>query len=306
MNRYRVTHTTHYAYTLSVALCHNEAHLLPRPLDGQHVRSSQLVIDPAPAVCAERSDFFGNRVTYFAVQEPHAELTVTAVSLVDVRCGSPPDAANAPAWESVCEQLKSDLSPDVLDARPYTLDSPFISARAELAAFARDCFPERCTVLAGAFELMRRIHADFTFDPNFTTVATPLSAVLEHRRGVCQDFAHLAIGCLRSLGLAARYVSGYFETIPPAGQARLVGADASHAWCSVFVPALGWVDFDPTNCQVPTGRHITVAWGRDYSDVPPLKGVILTGGKHTLRVSVDVERLADAPDKESPETEYAI
>jgi transglutaminase-like putative cysteine protease len=161
----------------------------------------------------------------------------------------------------------------------------------ELQSYAERSFAEGRPIVEAVYDLMERIHRDFTYDPHFTTLATPLSEVLKHRRGVCQDFAHLAIGCLRTQGLAAKYISGYIETLPPPGQEKLIGADASHAWFSVFVPDTGWLDFDPTNNQMPMDQHITLAWGRDYSDVTPLKGVIFGGGKHDLKVQVHVENL---------------
>lgn len=291
MTRYRLTHTTAYTYAGAVALCHNEAHLLPRDRSNQTALRSRLKIHPEPAVCLEREDYFGNRTTYFAIQEPHQSLEVTAESEVAVAGTIPVAAADSPNWISVRRTLARGTAPLVFEARPYVLDSPFIRAHRDLADFASESFTKTNTILEGAYDLMQRIFEEFKYDPQFTTIATPLTTVLEHRRGVCQDFAHLAIGAIRSLGLAARYVSGYLETIPPPGKPRLVGADASHAWCSVFVPEQGWIDFDPTNGQVPNDRYITLAWGRDYGDVTPLKGVIYGGGKHELKVAVDVERL---------------
>ncbi|HQT25374.1 MAG TPA: transglutaminase family protein, partial [Burkholderiales bacterium] len=196
------------------------------------------------------------------------------------------DFARGTDWESVrLSQL------DVPDALQYALDSPFVMTSSELMAYAGPSFTPGRPLLEAVQDLMQRIHADFTYDPGFTTLATPLSEVLAHRRGVCQDFAHLAIGCLRSRGLAARYVSGYIETLPFPGKEKLVGADASHAWFSVYMPELGWMDFDPTNNQIPADRHIVVAWGRDYGDVTPLKGVIFGGGDHELAVSVEVRNM---------------
>jgi transglutaminase-like putative cysteine protease len=193
----------------------------------------------------------------------------------------------------VAETLTEQSEPLYLDAQQYCYDSPMIVGNSDMVDYARPSFAKNCAILDAVSDLVTRIHRDFTYDPQFTTIATPLNDVLKHRRGVCQDFAHFAIACLRSLGLAARYVSGYIETQPPPGQVRLVGADASHAWFSVFVPELGWVDFDPTNNQIPGDKHITLAVGRDYQDVTPLKGVVFGGGKHKLDVSVDVEQLED-------------
>ena len=195
------------------------------------------------------------------------------------------------AWELVAQRLQSDRTAEVLDALQYTLDSPMIESNEKLAAYARHSLLPGRPLLQAVNELMQRIFADFTYDPEFSSIATPLSEVLKHKRGVCQDFAHLAIACLRSQGLAARYVSGYIETLPAPGKERLVGADASHAWFSVYLPDAGWIDFDPTNNQMPIDKHITVAWGRDFSDVTPLKGIAFGGGQHKLHVSVDVRNL---------------
>jgi transglutaminase-like putative cysteine protease len=214
---YRVNHTTHYSYSQPVSSCHNEAHLLPRNLAHQLCLHSQLQIQPLPAVYHEREDFFGNRVTYFAVQESHTTLAVTALSEVQIVPKDIPDWASALAWEEVRTLLRHDLNPNMLEARQFLLDSPFVGTSQVLADYAKSSFSSGRTLLDAAHDLMRRIHKDFTYDPEFTTIATPLSEVFEYRRGVCQDFAHLALGCLRSLGLAARYVSGYVETLPPPG-----------------------------------------------------------------------------------------
>jgi transglutaminase-like putative cysteine protease len=187
-------------------------------------------------------------------------------------------------------QLRDDRSAAGSEAFQFTLDSPMVGTDPLLADYARQSFPPGRTLDAAVHDLTRRIYQDFKYDPGFSSIATPLKAVLEHRSGVCQDFAHLAIGCLRAQGLAARYVSGYIETDPPAGKEKLVGADASHAWFAVFQPGVGWLDFDPTNNQRPGERHIVVAWGRDYADVTPLKGVAYGSGEHDLKVSVDVRR----------------
>ena len=203
------------------------------------------------------------------------------------------DFAEHLAWEEARRQLHTDLDPDILEMRQYILNSPMIPAMPELYAYAEKSFAEGRPLLEAVEDLSTRLYTDFTYDPNFTTIATPLIDVIKHRRGVCQDFAHLGIGCLRALGLAARYVSGYIETNPPPDQKPLAGADASHAWFSVYLPQLGWIDFDPTNNQMPTDRHITVAWGRDYADVTPLKGVVFGSGTHELSVSVDCERITD-------------
>jgi transglutaminase-like putative cysteine protease len=290
--RYRVTHTTTYRYQQTVGLSYNEVRMQPRPCPNQLLLSSNLQIRPLPCDYRTRTDFFGNQVAWFSIREPHQEFVVTASS--EVQIFPQPvqlDFSHGMSWEAVKEALWNDRSEPMLEARQYALDSPFISADADLAGYAQASFTPGKALIEAIHDLMQRIHRDFTFDPEFTNLATPLATVLQHRRGVCQDFAHLAIGCVRSQGLAARYVSGYIETLPPPGKKKLVGADASHAWFSVYLPDLGWMDFDPTNNQLPGDRHIIVAWGRDYSDVTPLKGVIFGGQNHELKVAVEVENL---------------
>ncbi|WKJ89580.1 transglutaminase family protein [Methylomonas montana] len=290
--RYRVTHTTTYRYHQPVGLSYNEVRMQPRPCPNQQLLSSSLRIAPQPSDYRTRTDFFGNQVVWFSIREPHREFLVTAVSEVQVFPQPVQlDFSHGMSWEAVKETLRTDRSEPTLEARQYALDSPFIAADADLADYAQASFSPGKTLIEAIHDLMQRIHRDFTFDPEFTNLATPLATVLEHRRGVCQDFAHLAIGCIRSQGLAARYVSGYIETLPPPGKKKLVGADASHAWFSVYLPDLGWMDFDPTNNQLPGDRHIIVAWGRDYSDVTPLKGVIFGGQNHELKVAVEVANL---------------
>jgi transglutaminase-like putative cysteine protease len=247
-------------------------------------------VDPIALDCSEHLDFFGNRVSYFSIEEPHLALTVTATSEVELVSESDSFLVSGMPWELVREQLRLGSHPDILTARQFVLDSGLVKASETLADYAAPSFPAGRPLVEAVTDFMRRIHDDFNFDPGFTTVTTPVPEVLEHRRGVCQDFAQLAIGGLRSLGLAARYVSGYLETLPPPGQEKLRGSDASHAWASVYVPDMGWLDFDPTNNVFPAQRHITTAWGRDYSDVTPLKGVLIAESpQHQLSVSVDVE-----------------
>jgi transglutaminase-like putative cysteine protease len=288
--KYRITHRTAYSYASQVTLCHNEAHLKPRNCDGQTVLNSRLSIEPSPASYSERDDFFGNPVAYFAVQRPHRELVVTAVSEVELNTGRLHFQSSA-AWEEAVERLRTGNAPTIVEARQYLLDSPMVNDLPGINDYAAVSFAGGRPLVDAVHDLMERIHKDFTYDPGFTEIATPLAHVFEHRRGVCQDFAHLAIACLRTQGLAARYVSGYLETQPPPGQEKLQGADASHAWFSVFDPDVGWLDFDPTNNKIPMDQHITTAWGRDYADITPLKGIIFGGGKHKARVGVDVERL---------------
>jgi len=290
--RYRITHRTQYAYGQPVLLCHNEARLRPRQTPRQTCLESHVAIEPAPAERAVREDFFGNQVLYFAVQETHERLSVCATSEIEVAAAPPgPDLETSPPWDAVRDRLADEADAESRSATQFRLDSPCAAAATDARDYAAPSFAPGRPILAAVSELNRRIHRDFRFDPESTTVATPVSEVLARRHGVCQDFAHLAIACLRSLGLPARYVSGYLETLAPPDQARLQGADASHAWFAVYAPDLGWIDFDPTNDCLPGDRHVTTAWGRDYADVTPLKGVIFGGGEHTLSVAVDMVRL---------------
>jgi transglutaminase-like putative cysteine protease len=227
-------------------------------------------------------------VTFFAVQEPYRTLTVTANSTVEVIVPAVPHPDGTPAWDIVCDALRHDRSAAGLEAYQYLFESPHIPCSARLRHYAAPSFPPGRPLLDAVLDLTHRLYTDFTYDPRATSVSTPLHDVLQARRGVCQDFAHVQIGCLRALGLAARYVRGYLVTQAPADQPRMVGADASHAWVSVYCPEYGWIDADPTNNVLPSDRHITVALGRDYSDVSPIKGVFLGGGQHTMQVAVDV------------------
>ncbi len=288
--KYRVSHRTSYRYDAPISLGYSVARLTPRTFPGQVCHDSTTVIDPAPDDRSDRTDVFGNEVTWFSLERPHDHLDVVATSEVTVE-GEPAALLMAASqrWDEVRDTLAHGGSPDVVVARSYVMRSPLVTPVAGLEEFVAPSFPPDRPLVDAVVDLMGRIYRDFTYDPGFTSVATPLSEVLEHRRGVCQDFAHLAIACLRTRGLAARYVSGYLETIPPPGQERLEGADASHAWFSVFVPEVGWIDLDPTNDQAVGNRHITLGWGRDYRDVAPLVGVLYTGGAgQHLEVAVDV------------------
>ena len=288
--KYHIRHRTLYHYSEEVSLCHNQACLLPKTTPWQHCLRSTLKIDPYPVQLVERRDFFDNRISYFSLQSPHLSLTVTTQSTVEVQPPTPyPDS---PPWEQLRAELAQDFSAPGLLARALALDSPMISSNAAINEYAQASFPPSRPFLQAVHDLTHRIYQDFTYDPHFTTVITPLHEVLEHRRGVCQDFAHLAIACIRSLGLPARYVSGYLETLPPPGQEKLQGADASHAWLSVYVSGQGWFDFDPTNNQARTEQYIVIGWGRDYGDVTPLKGILYGGGEHELEVAVNVERVS--------------
>ena len=286
--KYRIVHNTTYRYSEPASLSQNELILTPRKTDTQRLGSSRLEIQPEPEYKNERIDYFGNPVCAFMVQHHHAELSMTATSWVDTVAATPPKAASTPAWESVVRRIAAHDQPEGLEAYQFIFASPLTTVSPAIKEFAAPSFPPRRPILEGAIDLVGRIFSEFSYDKDATTVETGVEQVLHNRKGVCQDFAHLAISGLRSLGLAARYVSGYLETLPPPGKPKLVGTDASHAWLSLYIPQTGWVDLDPTNNLIPGERHITLAWGRDYGDVTPVKGVVMGGGKHTLSVTVDV------------------
>lgn len=294
--RYRVRHVTSYDYGEDVPVSHHLLHLTARPHPRQRVRRSVLTVQPAPAVRSDHTDYFGNTVTYVAVQEPHRRFVLTAESEVEVFAPPPLDGTPSQPWESVRDSLRhlpdaADGMDDGADIGQYSFDSTLVAASPVLLDYARPSFTPGRPVIEAALDLMHRIHREFTFDPAATTVATPLAEVMRHRRGVCQDFAHIVIGCVRAVGLPARYVSGYLRTLPPAGQPRLVGADVSHAWASVWCGNSGWIDLCPTNDRRADRDFITIAWGRDYDDVSPARGVLMGGAGHALTVSVDVEPL---------------
>jgi transglutaminase-like putative cysteine protease len=285
---YRVKHETIYSYSEPVMLCHNVLRLMPRCTDRQTCLWSNLGVYPTPAVSSRSTDYFGNNSIYFTVQDRHEQLTITMTSEAVVRPADLIHSEHSPPWDDVAERLARSRDAIDLEAYHYAFDSPYVAASRKLAAYAAPSFPPGRPLIEAMLDLTRRIHGEFRFDNRATTVTTPLHEVLETRVGVCQDFAHLQIGCVRSMGLAARYVSGYLLTQPPPGKPRLIGADASHAWLSVYCPGLGWIDLDPTNNQIASDKHITVAWGRDYDDVSPIKGVILGGGRQSISVAVDV------------------
>jgi len=294
MPTYHITHETRYGYDDPVEFSHHELHLTPRPVETQRVIEHQIEATPNPSVLDAWTDGFGNRCTHLSIQQPHQALTITARMLIDVQATPAPLAMATSPWASVAQTLRTSRLPADQDACGYCFDSPMIESNGELRAYAQRVFTTDRPVLDAAIELMGLIHTEFEFNPQATTVATPLSDVLKNRKGVCQDFAHAQVGMLRSLGLAARYVSGYLRTLPPPGKPRLVGADASHAWLSVYCPAVGWVDLDPTNNTLPSSDHVTLAWGRDFSDVTPIRGVMYGGGQHDIKVSVDVEPVEPA------------
>jgi len=289
--RYQIFHDTHYHYDSPVSLAQQLAHLWPRACDWQRCTEQQLLISPEPTTRRDELDVFGNPLTRLAFERPHDELLVNARLSVEVLARPLLDFNQSPTWESTRDALTyggRPLAAPLLEACRYRFESPYVHLKRSFVEFSESCFVPGRPLMLGVRALMEKIFEEFTFDADATQVATPLVEVLERRRGVCQDFAHLMLACLRSRGLAARYVSGYLLTQPPPGQARLIGADASHAWVSVYCPVLGWVDFDPTNNVQPALEHITLAWGRDFSDVSPLRGVILGGGSHDPEVRVTV------------------
>ena len=288
---YQIFHDTCYHYDSPVSLAQQLAHLWPRECSWQRCTQRQLLISPQPSARRDELDVFGNPLTRLAFERPHDELQVNARLTVEVLARPSLDFNQSPAWELTRNALTYSSQPlpsDLLEACRYRFQSPYVHLKRSFVEFSQSCFPPGQPLLLGVQALMQKIFSEFTFDAEATQVATPLVEVLERRRGVCQDFAHLMLACLRSRGLAARYISGYLLTRPPPGQPRLIGADASHAWVSVFCPVLGWVDFDPTNNVQPALEHITLAWGRDFSDVSPLRGVILGGGSHDPEVRVTV------------------
>ena len=288
--KYEVLHETVYSYERPVVLSQQLLHLTPRVVDFQRLGTHRIEVEPAPAETSTRDDYFGNPVTQIMLAAPHASLTVRSHSSVEVLPrGTPPSSE---PWEQVRDRLRDDggdgVSHSLLEPMQFLYESPHIEFFRDLAAYAEPSFGKRRDLVDAALDFTRRIHTDFTFDPKATSVSTPLREVLAKRRGVCQDYAHFMTGCLRMLGLPARYVSGYIQTIPPPGKPRLMGADASHAWVSVYCGEAGWIDLDPTNNMLVGDQHITLGWGRDFSDVTPMRGVILGGGEQELEVRVTV------------------
>lgn len=288
MRRYRLSHVTRYEYEMPVSYAHHMARLRPRTLPHQRVLESRLTSSPMPTTVRSGRDYFGNHTDFLELSVAHELLEVRTSSVVELEHRADLEQAcrGRVTWEEAARRLRED--PSLVEARELCFDSPLARTHAALGDYAHDVFTPGRDLGEALLDFNQKIHAEFRYEPGVTEVSTPLAQVLRERRGVCQDFAHLAIAALRSLGLAARYVSGYLETLPPPGQPRLVGADASHAWASAYVPGVGWVDFDPTNATLPNDRHVTLAWGRDFSDATPFKGVILGGGRHILSVSVDV------------------
>ncbi|HEV2199270.1 MAG TPA: transglutaminase family protein [Bryobacteraceae bacterium] len=279
--RYLTSHTTRYLYQEPVSQCLSEARLIPRSMPGQRVLASRIHVEPEPAVIDNRKDYFGNDVSSFAIFRNHDRFITTATGVVEVEASLL--SSPALAWERVRDLVAAHASDESLAAYEFVFDSPYAAAARELADFARSTFTPGRPYAEAARELSHRIHDEFTYLPTSSSINMPLLEVFHNRCGVCQDFAHIMIGALRSLCLPARYVSGYLRS-----GAQYQGAEASHAWVSVFVPETGWLSFDPTNDVVPSDGHVTLAWGRDYGDVTPVKGIALGGGHQTVEVEVRV------------------
>jgi transglutaminase-like putative cysteine protease len=298
MIRFLVKHVTHYKYSARVTRCYNLANVIPRDTARQHCVKNRIVLSPLAATTHKRTDYFGNRTFHFEIQKPHNELIITAESEVEITVKN--QAMNLDlgiSYHEALEYLKKANKHDTIEAREFLLNSPMIECSEALADYARPSFARDRSLKSCVSELTTRIYNEFDYDPQFSTIATPLTEVLKHKKGVCQDFAHLQVGCLRSMGIPAKYVSGYIETLPKPGEKKLVGADATHAWIAYFCPQEGWIEFDPTNDVLADsdGQHIVTAFGRDYFDVTPVKGVIFGGGESpVLSVSVDVSRVAVA------------
>ncbi len=293
--RFRVRHSTRYQYAQSVSRCYNLAYVIPRDTERQQCLSCSVSVSPQVTKEHRRIDYFGNHAYHFEIQTPHTELLITAESEIKVH-----EKATEPSFDlgmsygDVLNFIETTLSDEVIEAREFLLGSPIIGSSAAIADYASTSFQHNRSLKSCVSDLTARIFNEFTYDPGFTTIATPLADVLEHKKGVCQDFAHLQIACLRTMGIPAKYVSGYIETLPKPGEEKLIGADATHAWIAYFSPREGWVEFDPTNNSLANSQHIVTAFGRDYFDVTPVKGVIFGGGKSPiLHVSVDVSRIPE-------------
>jgi len=289
--KYTIQHKTAYTYLEPVSLCHNIARLIPRDTVNQICRNTTIRISPQPNRINEYEDFFGNKVVYFSIEKEHWELTVDVTSEVErLDSGAMKSTGH---WSAGPEEVKKELSvlnESAMEIKQYSFETMMTTANEDIISYGLESFPQGRSLFEGTEDLTRRIYHDFDYKPGHTTIATPLAVVMKQRKGVCQDFAHLAIACLRAMGLPARYVSGYIETLSPEGKEKLIGVDASHAWFSVYIPQLGWTDFDPTNNCLVSDQHITIGWGRDYADIAPLEGIILSSGSHELSVSVDVKR----------------
>jgi transglutaminase-like putative cysteine protease len=292
---YEISHRTTYVYDEPVSISHHMARLSPRVMETQRCLEHEVTIDPPPADRAGHVDYFGNPALFFAIRGAHRRLTVTARSKVEINLGQGVDHSKSESWEVLQQTCRMDRLTDDVVAGEFSFPSRMVYPSEDFAAYARISFQPGRSMLSAALDLNTRINREFVFDPAATDVATPVDEAFKKRRGVCQDFAHVMIACVRSLGLPAKYVSGYLETLPPPGRPKLVGADASHAWVSVWCgKELGWVDLDPTNNCIPGTRHITIAHGRDFGDVSPLRGIVIGQGSHELSVAVDVNPVPES------------
>jgi len=283
-------HTTTYSYSEAVSFCHTEVHLKPSSNLSQRLIDHQLIVEPEPSSIARHYDFFGNEVNVLSIDEPHTTLRIASKSLLENSDAERIHPALTPPWEHVREAVREYRSGEAFMAFQFTLDSPRVPIKQAFADYARPSFGSGRPFLQCALELNERIFADFKYDQRATTVTTAVEQAFRARHGVCQDFAHVMIACLRALGLPARYVSGYLRTSD-----SLVGAGASHAWVAIYCPGFGWIDLDPTNNAIPTTDHVTIGWGRDYADLPPVKGVALGGGEQTVAVEVRVRPQLQEP-----------
>ncbi len=297
-SHYRIRHRTLYEYSEAVAICQNQLRMMPRPISTRvfevELHWVQVKILPEPEHFQEHVDYYGNRVLSFSIESPHRKLKVELESQVTVTEHEPVSKIDSPPWREVAEAIDGRFDRDWLATQEFLFNSPRIVRGKKFADYARKSFPEGRPIVEAAIDLTRRIHEDFKYDTTATDVSSTTEQAFELRAGVCQDFAHVQIACLRSLGLPARYVSGYLRTTPPPGKPRLEGADESHAWISLYAgDEIGWVDFDPTNARPMDINHIPICLGRDYNDVSPMRGVVLGGGKTKLTVRVDVKPMTE-------------
>jgi transglutaminase-like putative cysteine protease len=294
--RYRVNHITDYLYDAPASLCHNIMFQIPHDFPFQKVINHEYSIYPKPSYEVIRSDFYENKYLYFSIEHSHKKLTVVSESKLEL---SEPgwvstDPSSTSPWEEVVSWLSSTEAQN--DIRQFYLESEHVQLADGIREYTLESFTPGRPIMEAMLELNSRIFNDFKFTPGFTDISTPVEEVFQHKKGVCQDFAHFSLACLRSIGLAARYMSGYIETLPPPGKPKLVGADASHAWIALYIPGLDWVEFDATNNLLVSDKHLRVAVGRDFADVTPLKGIVYSSGKQKMRVSVDVRNLDEVQD----------
>ncbi len=289
--RYKVEHITKYIYDFPASLCHNLVYQIPSAHPFQKLENFDYEIEPEPTSLTRRKDFFENEFIYFSLQKTHQKLIVTSRSSVELLRPNwmDVDPTQTPSWESIAQKLRT--TEVMNDIRQFYLESPFVPFLKDVRGYTEESFLPGRPIMDAMLDLNQRINRDFTFTPGFTEISTPLREVFKEKKGVCQDFAHFGLACVRSMGLAARYMSGYIETLPPPGKPKMVGADASHAWMALYIPEVGWVEFDATNNLLVNDQHIRVATGRDFGDVIPMKGVVYSGGGQTMDVSVDVSQL---------------